>query len=116
MARSFGADYSPRRFFVKAQVKVEGRTHGYFKENGFIGGVHAVNSLNAVQETAKKILGKKYINEETEDDGFIVNCVYIQEELDVQKGLYLKIDLDHKTQQPVITYSEHGGMLLERIR
>ena len=64
----------------------------------------------------KKILGKKYINEETEDDGFIVNCVYIQEELDVQKELYLKIDLDHKTQQPVITHSEHGGMLLERIR
>ena len=53
IARSFGADYSPnRKFFIKAQVKVEGRTHGYFKENGFIGGVHAVNSLNAVRETA----------------------------------------------------------------
>ena len=52
VARSFGADYD-RGFFVKAQVKCNGRTSGYFKENGFEGGLHYVESLTQVMETAE---------------------------------------------------------------
>ena len=57
MARSFGTDYEPGTFFVKAQVKCSGRTSGYFKENGFVGGLHQVNSLTEVKNTAEKMLG-----------------------------------------------------------
>ena len=77
MARSFGTDYEPQRFFVKAQVKCEGRTSGYFKENGFIGGLHSVETLSQVRDTADKMLGKKYVSERTEAEGTIVHCVYI---------------------------------------
>ena len=43
------------------------------------------------------MLGKKYINEHTPDDGFIVNCVYIQEQLAIEKQIYLEITVDLQT-------------------
>lgn len=39
VARSFGVDFAPKRFVIKAQVKCDGRTDGYFVENGFKGGI-----------------------------------------------------------------------------
>ena len=77
VARSFGSDYSPRKFVVKAQVKCEGRSSGYFKENGFKGGIHTVETISEVRDTANKMLGKKYVSPYTDDEGYIVNCVYI---------------------------------------
>ena len=85
VARSFGTDYEPQRFFVKAQVKCEGRTSGYFKENGFIGGLHSVETLTQVREVSDKMLGKKYVSERMTQEGAIVHCVYIQEQLDIQQ-------------------------------
>lgn len=61
------------------------------------------------------MLGKRYINENTEDDGFMVNCVYIQEKLNIDKEIFLQIKLDEKAQSPVVTYSSYGGMSLERM-
>ena len=77
VARSFGTDYEPGRFFVKAQVKCNGRTSGYFKENGFVGGLHCVETLSQVRKIADNMLGKKYVSEKTEEGGCIVHCVYI---------------------------------------
>lgn len=77
VARSFGIDFAPRRFVIKAQVKCDGRTGGYFKENGFHGGIQTANTIEEVRDISKRMLGKKYINDATSDDGFVVNCVYI---------------------------------------
>lgn len=81
IARSFGSDFGTERgsgqFVVKAQVRTSGRTGGYFKENGFHGGIHTVTTLAEVQDIAGNMLGKKYINEHTEEQGVIVSCVYI---------------------------------------
>lgn len=50
IARSFGPDFGIEsgsgQFVVKAQVRVQGRTGGYFKENGFVGGIHTVDSID----------------------------------------------------------------------
>ena len=62
------------------------------------------------------MLGKKYISDQTDDEGYIVNCVYIQEQLKIEKEIYLRISLDQKTQQPAVTFSSHGGNSLERIQ
>ena len=59
---------------------------------------------------ADKMCGKKYVNKYTGPDGYICNCVYIMEHLDIAKQLFLRISLDEKTQMPVISYSFHGGM------
>ena len=41
------------------------------------------------------MLGKKYINDKV-PEGMIVNCVYIQEKLNIDKQLYIHITLDEK--------------------
>ena len=74
---------------MKAQVKCEGRTSGHFVENGFHRGIHTVETISEVKETAEKMLGKKYVNDHTEDEGYIVNCVYIQEKLNIEKEIFL---------------------------
>ena len=50
-----------------------------------------------MRDIADKMLGKKYISPNTDEEGYIVQCVYIQEELDVEMQLYLRITLDRKT-------------------
>ena len=44
IARKFGSEYS-KKFVVKAQVQVAGRTKGYFKENGMKGGIHVCDNI-----------------------------------------------------------------------
>ena len=97
VARSFGLDYA-RKFVVKAQVKVEGRTGGIFKESGFEGGIHATENISEVRTISDKMLGKKYVSDLTGADGYIVNCVYIQEQLQIDKELFLQISVDTHTQ------------------
>ena len=41
IARKFNTDYK-RKFVVKAQVQTRARSTGYFKENGFVSGIHKV--------------------------------------------------------------------------
>lgn len=83
VARSFGSKHAPSRFLVKAQVKADGRTSGYFRQTGLHGAVHSVETIQDVREIADKMLGKKFVNQHTDEDGQIVHCVYIQEELDI---------------------------------
>ena len=59
--------------------------------------------------------GKKFVNKYTGPDGYLCNCVYIMEELDVEKEIFLSITLDEKKGMPVVTYSGHGGHALNRI-
>ena len=80
IARSFGTDYSGQ-FVVKAQVKTEGRVEGHFVENAFHGGVHSLSSISEVRDISEKMLGNRYVGPGTDAEGFIVNCVFIQEEL-----------------------------------
>lgn len=99
VARSFGSEYAKtRQFVVKAQVKAEGRRVGFFRENAFHGGIHTAKSITEVREIANKMLGKNYVCPGSEGEGIIVNCVYIQEQLDTQKEIYLRLTLDAKTQ------------------
>jgi succinyl-CoA synthetase beta subunit len=93
------------------------RTKGHFKENNFKGGIHKVSSPLEVQEVSSKMLGKRFIHPtETDEDGILCSCVYILEELDVDREFFLQIENDLKLQQPVITYSAHGGQSFDRIR
>ena len=63
-------------------------------------------------EVAKNMCGKTLICPESGKDGFRCKCVYIIEELNIDKEMFLSISYDRKTSQPVFTFSELGGMPL----
>ena len=47
---------------------------------------------------------------DSEPFGFICNCVYIVEEVDVLQELFLSVSYDREKSVPVVTFSERGGM------
>jgi len=81
---------------VKAQVLGGGRGMGYFKENGFKGGVHIVKTSAEVQSVAEKMCGKTLITKQSGSDGFPCSWVYIVQKLDIDKEFYLSLTLDRK--------------------
>lgn len=109
IARKFGPDYQ-RRFVVKAQIQANGRNQGVFKENGFAGGIHTVNTPEEVQEVAKNMCGKVLVCPESGDQGFLCRCVYITEELDIAKELYVCVMLSRSHGCPVIVYGNWDGI------
>ena len=60
IARKFGHD-SKRKFVVKAQVQAPARTKGVFRENGFKGGIHIVDTIDEVKDVAKMMCGKHLV-------------------------------------------------------
>jgi succinyl-CoA synthetase beta subunit len=57
-------------------------------------------------DTAKKMCGKTLVCPESGKQGFLCKCVYILEELQIQKELFLSVSLDRKEACPVIIYSD----------
>jgi succinyl-CoA synthetase beta subunit len=93
-----------REYVVKAQVHAGGRGKGYFKETGYKGGVHVVNSygsfeifirrrfcrsiidvllsiasrIEAAAKAASEMMGKHLVTKQTTDEGVLVNKVRLQ--------------------------------------
>ena len=71
IARKFGHD-SDRKFVVKAQVQYPARSKGVFRENGFKGGIHIVDTHEEVKEVASKMCGKHLVFPNGHSDGLLV--------------------------------------------
>ena len=102
-------------FVVKAQVLGGGRGLGYFKENGYKGGVHIVKTPKEVEDVANHMCGKTLVTKQSGETGFPCNCVYIVEKLAIDKEFYLSLTLDRKAGKPVFVYSQAGGMNIEDV-
>ena len=61
-------------------------------------------------------MGKRLVLPDGDPRGRICNSVLVMEHLDIEQQYFLGITLDRKTQQPVITYSDVGGLSLARLR
>lgn len=66
-----------------------------------------------MQDVAKKMCGKILVCPESGKQGFLCRCVYIIEELDIQKELYVCVTHDRSKGCPVIIYSDLGGNQLK---
>ena len=55
-----------------------------------------VSTPEEVQQVAGKMCGYTLVSQETGKAGFICKCVYIIEQLDIEKELYMSITLDRK--------------------
>jgi len=99
---------------VKSQVLAGGRGLGYFKENGFQGGVHIVPK-DQVRELAEKMLGKTLITKQTGAEGKPNNTLMLAEKVDIVGEKYFAILNDRGSGGPIMIGSKVGGTSIEDI-
>lgn len=92
-----------------------GRGLGHFKETGFQGGVHIVDTPEKVQTVAKQMLGNSLVTNQSGADGLPCNAIYIVEKIGIARELYLSLTLDRAGASPTFIYSKDGGMSIEDV-
>ena len=95
------------RVAVKAQIHAGGRGKG--------GGVKIAQTPEEAQEIAGNLIGSKLITPQTGPEGREVQCVLIEEGLNIQKEFYLGIVIDRSQQRPVFMASREGGVEIEEV-
>ena len=100
---------------MKSQALTGGRGLGHFKETGFQGGVHIVDSAEKVKEVSSKMLGNHLVTKQSGEDGVKVAAVYLVEKIGISKELYLSVTLDRGQGCPIFIYSAAGGMNIEDV-
>ena len=92
---------------VKAQVHAGGRGKG--------GGIIVCNSIEDAEQASQKLLGKKLVTPQTDEDGQPINQVIIEAGQDIFKELYLGLLVDRSTERITILASTEGGMDIEQV-
>ena len=92
---------------VKAQIHAGGRGKG--------GGVKVSKGLEAVEASAKAILGMQLVTHQTGPAGQRVGRVLVEEGLAIKRELYVGLLVDRSTQKPVFMASADGGMDIEEV-
>ncbi len=92
---------------VKAQVHSGAR--------GKAGGIILCRSDKEVSAAAEKLLGQKLVTHQTGPGGKLINRLYIEETVPIEKELYLGFVLDRKEERIMIVASSSGGMEIEQI-
>ena len=102
-AKQMGGD----KWVVKAQVHAGGR--------GKVGGVKLVDSVDAVEEAARGMLGKRLVTKQTDADGLPINSVWIEEPSNIARELYVSAVIDRSSERLVFMCSPDGGMDIEEV-
>jgi succinyl-CoA synthetase beta subunit len=92
---------------VKAQIHAGGRGKG--------GGVKLAHTVEEAEEKAKQILGMTLVTHQTGPEGKLVQRLLIEEQLPIDKELYLGIVLDRAIGKLVFMASSEGGMDIEEV-
>jgi succinyl-CoA synthetase beta subunit len=92
---------------VKAQIHAGGRGKG--------GGVKLAKDAAETREKASAILGMTLITHQTGPEGKLVKRLLIEEQLPIERELYLGIVLDRATGKLVFMASSEGGMDIEEV-
>ncbi len=94
-------------FVVKAQIHAGGRGKG--------GGIKLAKTPAEVEELAGKILGMTLVTPQTGPEGRVVNKVYVQEGVDIDRELYVGLTLDRAQAKLVMMASTEGGVEIEEV-
>ena len=95
------------RVVVKAQIHAGGRGKG--------GGVKLANSVEEAERHAAAILGMTLVTHQTGPQGRLVKRLLIEEQLPIEREIYLGITLDRAVGKPVFMASAQGGMEIEQV-
>jgi succinyl-CoA synthetase beta subunit len=107
---------------VKSQIHAGGRGKGRFKEYPDLGGVTVVldgidggieATKEKVREVASQMLGSTLVTIQTGDEGKVVNRLYIEQGIDIERELYLSVLLDRSTSRNIVMASTEGGTEIE---
>jgi len=92
---------------VKAQIHAGGRGKG--------GGVKLAKDASEAAEIARRMLGMRLVTHQTGPEGRVVQRLLIEEQLPIERELYLGIVLDRVLGLPVFMASSAGGMEIEEV-
>ena len=106
-ARHAAAALGGERWVVKAQIHAGGR--------GKAGGVKLVDSLDAVAETAKAMLGSSLATYQTGGVALPVNAVLVEEVSPIARELYLSVLVDRASERVLFMASSEGGVEIEEV-
>ena len=95
------------RVVVKAQIHAGGRGKG--------GGVRLASDPGEAVRHAEQILGMILITHQTGPEGRLVRRVLVEEQLPIEREIYLGMTLDRAVAKPVFMASGRGGMEIEKI-
>jgi succinyl-CoA synthetase beta subunit len=92
---------------VKAQIHAGGRGKG--------GGVKVVKGLEAVHETARKMLGMTLVTPQTGPAGRVVKRLLVEQGVNIARELYAGLLVDRGSGRVVVMASSEGGMDIEEV-
>jgi malate-CoA ligase subunit beta len=95
------------RWVVKAQVHSGGR--------GKSGGIKVCSSDEEMSEIAESLLGKRLVTPQTDEKGKLINRLYVEEGLDIERELYLGLVMDRQSERVMLIASSSGGMDIEEV-
>ena len=92
---------------VKAQIHAGGRGKG--------GGIKLAESPEKARELASQILGMRLVTRQTGPEGQFVKRVLVEEQLQVDRELYLGVVIDNSVGLPLVMASADGGVEIEEV-
>src|SRR3970282_337555 len=81
--------------------------------DGIQGGPEAAEER--VRDLASKMLGSKLVTIQTGKEGKVVNRLYLEQGIDIDRELYLAVLLDRAVGRSVVMVSTEGGMDIEKV-
>ena len=92
---------------VKAQIHSGAR--------GKAGGIRLCRSNDEVRRAADEMLGEKLVTHQTGSSGKLVQKLYVEAGVDIDREIYLAFVLDRAKQRHVAVASAEGGMEIEQL-
>ena len=114
---------------VKAQIHAGGRGKGRFVEHPDLGGVQVVTDARAgggrrrdveaasarVRALAERMIGGTLVTAQTGPEGKLVQRLYVEQGVDIERELYVSVVLDRSVGRNVVMASTEGGTEIEEV-
>jgi len=109
---------------LKSQIHAGGRGKGTFREHPDLRGVNVITegieggpeaAESRVAELAGKMLGSTLVTVQTGPEGKVVNRLYLEQGIDIDRELYLAVLLDRAVSRNIVMASTEGGMEIEKV-
>ena len=109
---------------LKSQIHAGGRGKGTFREHPDLRGVNVITegieggpeaAESRVGDLAGKMLGSTLVTVQTGTEGKLVNRLYLEQGIDIERELYLAVLLDRAVSRNIVMASTEGGMEIEKV-